>query len=101
MIKNYCDTDCCERCGIRDKCGGCKETQGRPFGGRCIIAGCCIDRGLASCDECNKSECQLKKQIIDEFNELGIKDMPMVTELYALNGEFINLEYNLPGGQTT
>ena len=101
MIKNYCGTDCCERCGIRDKCGGCIDTQGRPFGGECIIAGCCIDKGFESCNECNKQECQLKIQILSEFNDLGIKDMPTVTELYALNGEFINLEYCLPGGQTT
>lgn len=101
MIKNICGTDCCEKCGIREQCSGCLETHGHPFGGKCIVAGCSIDRELESCSECNKSECELKKQIMSEFNNLGIEDMPTVTELYELNGAYINLEYSLPGGQTT
>lgn len=100
MSKNYCGTDCCENCGIKDQCVGCAETQGRPLGGECVVAGCCINKGLDSCSKCNKPECELKKQIISEFNNLGIEDMPKVTELYELNGAFINFEYTFPGGQT-
>lgn len=36
---------------------------------------------------------------MEECNALGIEDMPRVTELYPLNGSFINLEYPLPSGQ--
>ncbi len=100
MSRNYCDTNCCARCGIKDKCAGCAQTQGRPFGGECVIAGCCISKGLDSCSECNGPKCELMKQIISEFNDLGIEDMPKVTELNALNGVFINLEYIFSGGQT-
>ena len=32
------------------------------------------------------------------FNDLGIPDMPPVTELYALKGSVINLAYTLPSG---
>ncbi len=43
---------------------------------------------------------QAEKQLIDEFNALGIEDMKKVTNLNALKGSFVNLEYTLPGGQT-
>ena len=42
----------------------------------------------------------LKKQLIDEFNALGIHDMPKVEKLNALVGKFVNLDYPLPGGNT-
>lgn len=42
---------------------------------------------------------ELKKQLIEEFNALNIPDMKKVTDLYALKGSFINLEYTMPGGQ--
>lgn len=38
-----------------------------------------------------------KSQLIDEINALWIKDMPKVTELFALKWDFINLEYELNG----
>ena len=34
-----------------------------------------------------------------ELNSLGIPDMPKVEALYSLRGEFVNLEYELPGGE--
>ena len=34
-----------------------------------------------------------------EFNALGLKDMPEVTDLNPLPGSFINLPYTLPNGQ--
>ena len=40
----------------------------------------------------------LKRQLIDEFNALGIEGMPEVTALSALVGAYVNLEYPLPGG---
>lgn len=99
MGKNICGNSCCDNCGIKDTCSGCAETKGHPFGGACVVAECCMNRGLGNCDLCPDSLCTLKKQIISEFNSLGIKDMPKVTDLYELNGAFINLEYTLPSGQ--
>ncbi len=51
---------------------------------------------------CRKGETalrELKEKLIDEFNELSIKDMDRVTDLNALKGSFINIEYVLPTGQ--
>lgn len=39
-----------------------------------------------------------KKQLIDEFNALGIKGMPKISKLNALVGRYVNLEYKLPNG---
>lgn len=41
-----------------------------------------------------------KEDFIRMFNSLGIPDMEEVKELYELKGDFINLEYRLPSGQT-
>ncbi len=41
---------------------------------------------------------EFKKQIISEINALQIEGMPEVTELNALVGGFVNLEYTLPNG---
>ena len=67
-------------------CGGCVETDGRPFGGPCMVAACCRGRGQARCGECAGSACGLRAQLIAEFNALGIADMERVTELNALRG---------------
>ena len=39
-----------------------------------------------------------KKQLIDEINALHIAGMPKVEKLNALVGQYVNLEYRLPGG---
>ncbi len=39
-----------------------------------------------------------KKQLIDEINALHIEGMPTLTNLNALVGNYVNLEYPLPGG---
>lgn len=41
-----------------------------------------------------------KSQLIEEFNALQIEGMPKVTELSALVGGYVNLEYPMPNGQT-
>ena len=41
-----------------------------------------------------------KEELIVKFNELNIEDMAEVSELHELKGDFINLEYILPSGQT-
>ena len=43
--------------------------------------------------------CELKEQLIAEFNALGIEDMEEVKNLNALTGSYINLKYTLPNGQ--
>ena len=37
--------------------------------------------------------------LIGEINALGIPGMPKINELYALAGNFVNLEYPLHSGQ--
>ncbi len=41
-----------------------------------------------------------KEELMREFNALNIPDMGEVTALYELKGDFINLTYTLPSGQT-
>ena len=36
---------------------------------------------------------------MDEFNSLGIADMPIITTLCPLNGAYVNLEYPLSNGE--
>lgn len=87
-----CGADC-SKCGVKAQCGGCLETGGRPFGGNCVAARCCQNGGgetLASC----------QKQLAEEFNGLGIRDMPEISRLFPLNGFYVNLEYALPNGQS-
>lgn len=98
-MKTLCGLDCSE-CGLRDHCGGCAETNGRPFGGTCMVAVCCEEKGCENCCKSFEASCRLKEQLIAEFNALGIEDMEKVTSLNALKGSFVNLEYTLPGGQT-
>ena len=43
---------------------------------------------------------EFKRQLIDEFNALHIEGMPKVEKLNALVGQFVNLEYRLPNGET-
>ena len=93
-----CGLDC-GKCELRNECGGCAETHGRPFGGSCIIAACHDNKGCKNCGSFFEGPCHLKEQLIAEFNALNIEDMEKVTDLNALKGSYINLEYTLPGGQ--
>jgi len=43
---------------------------------------------------------ELKRQLVDEINELHIEGMPKLESLSALVGHFVNLEYLLPSGRT-
>lgn len=98
-MKTICGTDC-NKCGFKENCAGCRETNGHPFGDSCMLAQC---RNNNSCDEECKScsaACKLKAKLIEAFNTLGIEDMEDVTNLNALKGSFVNLEYTLPSGQT-
>ncbi|HKM34435.1 MAG TPA: DUF3795 domain-containing protein [Lachnospiraceae bacterium] len=82
----------CNECWKKQDCKGCAETNGHPFGGNCVAAEC-----IKKCGK--EAYLRYKKQMIGEFNALGIKGMPEVTELVELTGSFVNLEYQLPNGQ--
>ena len=96
-MKTKCGLDC-EECGYKE-CSGCTETDGRPFGGSCMLAVCCDEKGCENCGRAFEAPCRLKEELIAEFNALGIEDMEEVKSLNALSGAFVNLAYKLPGGQ--
>lgn len=77
----------CSACPWNGTCGGCAESGGRPFGERCVpsLFGPELE--------------QTKEAILRAIRSLNIGDMEDVTDLYALRGAFINMEYPLPGGQ--
>ena len=97
-MSTICGIDCNE-CDFKENCSGCKATNGHPFGSACMIAECCNSNGFEHCDTLCSSACKLKKRLIEEFNALQIEDMEEVTNLNALKGSFVNLEYTLPSGQ--
>ena len=90
MRKTLCGLNC-DDCALRESCRGCRETEGRPFGEKCMIAEYC-EKGKGAFE-------QFRQRAMDAFNALRIQDLPKITELYALRGSYINLEYSLPGGQ--
>ncbi len=98
-MKAICGLDCRECGGLENGCGGCTETGGRPFGGTCVIAVCCEKKNCENCGNSFAAPCRYKEEVIAAFNALGIADMERVTDLNALCGGYINLQYTLPGGQ--
>ena len=84
----------CDGCEmlVSKKCKGCKASKGCPFGKKCWIAKYIEVGGMDSFEE-------LKNQLVDEINSLNIEGMPKITELFALNGEYVNMEYSLPNGK--
>lgn len=91
MSKSICAANC-EECFMKDRCNGCVETNGCPFGKQCFIAQYINAGG-------EENFRQFKEKIADEFNELKIPGMPKVEKLNALVGSFVNLEYTLPSGE--
>ena len=89
-MNSICGIDC-TKCELSGACAGCSETNGRPFGAECILA--------LNCQNGERALLELKEKLIAAFNELNIKDMDEVTDLNALKGSFINIEYALPAGQ--
>lgn len=98
MNDSICGLDC-TKCDWKDSCGGCAASCGSPFGGGCVLADCCSTSGRECKGGCFDGRCLLKKEIIAEINALGIEDMPEVTDLDALKGSYVNVEYPLPNGQ--
>lgn len=106
MRLSRCGLDC-SKCEWKENCSGCAATDGKPFGGDCMLARCSRQKGLSSCRECaaggcfgeSAKACMLKQQLIAEYHALGIADMEQVSDLNALKGSYVNLEYTLPSGQ--
>ena len=90
MEKSMCGADC-ENCGYgkNSGCVGCIQSKGCPFGKKCFIARYIEIGGMDSFEA-------FKKQLVEEFNDLNIMGMPEITDLYALNGAYVNLEYPFP-----
>jgi len=51
MSASMCGIDC-SLCEQRGRCKGCAETMGKPFGGSCAVAQCCVENGHDSCKNC-------------------------------------------------
>ena len=92
MTESICGVDCCSECGRKEECGGCRKTDGHPFGGTCIAAESIRQGGM-------DAFWHLKNTLISEFNALGIPGL-QVDNLNLLNGFFVNLEYPLANGQS-
>ena len=92
MEESICGVDCCSECGRKEECGGCRKTDGHPFGGTCIAAESIRQGGM-------DAFWHLKNTLISEFNALGIPGL-QVDNLNLLNGFFVNLEYPLANGQS-
>ncbi len=90
MKKSLCGANCAD-CPSSEVCPGCAETNGCPFGKQCYIAKYILLGGM-------ENYLAFKKVLIDEINALQIDGMETVTELYPLVGNFVNLEYPVPGG---
>lgn len=85
----------CDECGIKDKCKGCVETNGHPWGGDCVLAEFCYD----SNGHTKEKIIAYKRDLIKEINDLRLNFIGEVKELYPLNGMFVNLEYKLPNNE--
>ena len=64
-MPSICGTDCCENCAQRKTCGGCEQTNGRPFGGSCTAAEAVRRAGA-------EELLRQKQALIAEFNALAL-----------------------------
>ena len=56
-----------------------------------------LKRWSTPTDQLPHANSPLKQKFIDEVNALSIPDMPVIDNLFVLQGSFINLEYKLNG----
>jgi hypothetical protein len=63
MIESYCGL-LCSKCEWKEStgCKGCIDLKGKVFWGDCPIAGCCIEKGISHCGECEHIPCELLSQ---------------------------------------
>ena len=85
-MKGICGSNCNE-CDFNKKCKGCKNTNGCPFGKKCFIASYIEVGGMENYE-------LLKKELINEFNNLNIEGISKINELFPLNGSFVLLISN-------
>jgi len=91
-MNTYCGADC-ENCRFQEKCKGCCETCGSPFGGTCVAAEYIKANGVEAYKD-------FKKKLMDEINALLAEEgIPATEKLFELVGHFVNLEYKLPNGK--
>lgn len=92
MNRAVCGAEC-DKCGYgkNHNCKGCEASGGCPFGKACFIFEYIKNFGA-------ENFMLFKKQLMSEFNALNVSGLPEITELYALNGAFVNLEYPIPSG---
>lgn len=92
-MKSVCGADC-DNCGYGKNvgCKGCQASAGCPFGNQCFIYRYIQTGGMENYKA-------FKKQLISEFNSLNVEGMPEITELYTLNGAFVNLSYPMPNSK--
>ncbi|MBE6890248.1 MAG: DUF3795 domain-containing protein [Ruminococcaceae bacterium] len=84
MSASMCGIDC-SLCEQRGRCKGCAETMGKPFGGSCAVAQCCVENGHDSCKNCG-NVCQMREKLLLELNSLGVaadESFLLVSELDA------------------
>lgn len=90
----YFDSICgqfnCQKCSSYKQCGGCLKICGKPFNGLCLASEIIKERGYEGYQI-------FKSKIIDEINNLGIKDLK-VEDLNLLSSSYVNLEYELENG---
>ena len=58
-----------------------------------------LKRWQLPADQLPHATSPIKRQLIDEVNALGIKDMPRIDNLFVLQGSFVNLEYTINGNK--
>jgi hypothetical protein len=56
-----------------------------------------LKRWSTPTDQLPHANSPLKQKYIDEVNALNIPDMPVIDNLFVLQGSFISLEYNMNG----
>ena len=91
---SYCGADC-ENCafGKESGCKGCTASDACPFGKKCFIAQYIKVGG-------EEAYGAFVRGIVGEINALGIDGLPEITELFPINGGYVNLAYPMPSGES-
>ena len=58
-----------------------------------------LKRWQLPADQLPHATSPIKRQLIDEVNALGIKDMPRIDNLFVLQGSFVNMKYTINGNK--
>ena len=91
-MNTYCGADC-GSCPSKEDCGGCMETCGSPFGGRCVAAEYIKLGGP-------EAYRQFKQKLLEEINALlAARGIGAINGLFELAGRYVNLEYPMPSGE--